>query len=490
MLLLGIDLGTSSVKVSVVDAKTQHCVATIQYPESEAEIISVKPGWAEQSPEIWWQYTICAILKLNSTKKYPPKNISAIGIAYQMHGLVLVDKQQKILRHSIIWCDNRSVKIGEEAFNNIGQETCSTILLNSPGNFTASKLAWVKINEPKIYNQIDKMLLPGDFISMKLTGEISTTSSALSECIMWDFKKDELSKDVTNYFGFDKNIIPELKPVFSSHGNLLSTVAKQLELKANIPVTYKAGDQLNNALSLNALSPGDVVASAGTSGVIYAVSDKLVTDKFSRINSFAHVNHKYDKKRIGVLLCINGAGIMNSWIKKLSAAGKTYNQINTLASKVKPGCDGLMVLPFGNGAERMLYNKNIGAHIYNINLNIHTNAHIYRATQEGIAFSFRYGLEIMKENKIKIDTIRAYKANLFKSDVFIESFVNATGIPLELFATDGSAGAAIGAGIGDGIYTLNSAFANIKFIDKLKPKKIHLYNSLYNSWKDALENYI
>ncbi len=488
MLLLGIDIGTSFIKVSVVDADTQKSVASSQYPDTENPITSIQSGWAEQSPERWWEHAVQAIKKLIATNKFDPKKIAAIGISYQMHGLVIVDKNQKILRDAIIWCDSRAVEIGENAFNKIGEETCSSCLLNSPGNFTASKLAWVKQNEPEIYKQIDKIMLPGDFISMKLTGEITTTSSALSEGIFWDFKKDQISEDVMNAFGFDNSLIPNVQELFSSHGKVSAEVAQQLGIPENIPVTYKAGDQPNNALSLNVLEPGEVAANAGTSGVIYAVTDKLFSDKFSRVNSFVHVNHTSGEKRIGVLLCINGAAIMYSWAKKVCGENLSYKEMDLLAATIKPGSDGLFVLPFGNGAERMLQNKMIDAHLENIDLNKHTKAHIFRAVLEGIAFAFRYGLDIMRENDLYPTIIRAGKANLFLSDVFIQSFVNATGVAVELYENDGSAGAAIGAGIGAGIYKTNGdAYTNFKPLQKFEPTNVELYDKLYKEWKKLME---
>jgi xylulokinase len=439
---------------------------------------------------MWWEHTIQAIKNLTATNKFNPNNIAAIGISYQMHGLVIVDKNQKVLRDAIIWCDSRAVGIGENASNKIGAEICSSCLLNSPGNFTASKLAWVKDNEPGIYKQIDKIMLPGDFIAMKLTGEITTTSSALSEGIFWDFKKDNISEDVMNAFGFDNALIPTVRELFSSHGKVLSRVAQQLGIPENIPVTYKAGDQPNNALSLNVLEPGEVAANAGTSGVIYAVTDKLFADKFSRVNSFIHVNHTTDKKRIGVLLCINGAAIMYSWAKKVCGENLSYKQMDELAATIKPGSDGLFVLPFGNGAERMLQNKMIDAHLENINLNKHTKAHIFRAVQEGIAFAFRYGLDIMRENDLHPTIIRVGKANLFLSDVFIQSFVNATGVAVELYANDGSVGAALGAGIGVGIYsTHKEAFQNLKSLQRFEPTETEVYEKLYQQWKELLKNF-
>jgi xylulokinase len=379
------------------------------------------------------------------------------------------------------------VEIGDKAFHAIGEEKCLSHLLNSPGNFTASKLKWVKDNEPSIYNQIDKILLPGDFIAMKLTGTTTTSISALSEGIFWDFKENKLSSDVMNYYGFDADFIPTINEVFSVHGTVTKEVADALSLSANIPVAYKAGDQPNNALSLNVLQPGEVAATAGTSGVIYGVSDSLSYDPQSRVNSFAHVNHTANQNRIGVLLCINGTGILNRWVKNMAGTDLSYQDINNVASQINPGSDGLMVLPFGNGAERMLNNKTIAAHIQQIDLNKHGNAHLFRAAQEGIAFAFRYGLDIMRSNQLQPSVIRAGKANMFLSKVFTETFVNTTGVSVELYNGDGSVGAAIGAGIGAKVYNdPKEAFQNFKALETVHPTNTALYDELYQQWKQIL----
>jgi xylulokinase len=491
MLLLGIDVGTSSIKVSVVDADTQTCIASAQYPETETGITSLQPGWAEQSPEMWWLHVQEAILKAHATKKYNPEEIGAIGIAYQMHGLVLIDKEQRVLRDSIIWCDSRSVEIGHAAFHAIGEEKCLSHLLNSPGNFTASKLAWVKANEPGVYEKIHQVLLPGDFIAMKLSGETTTTISALSEGIFWDFTNNELSKDVFGHYGFETSIVPEIKKVFTTHGQVKEEVANTLSLKKGIPVTYKSGDQPNNALSLNVLQPGEIAATAGTSGVIYSVSDTLAYDKQSRVNTFAHVNHTKENKRLGILLCINGTGIMNSWIKNITGGHLNYPQMNDAAKQINAGSDGLFVLPFGNGAERVLNNQTVHAHLHNIDLNKHSSSHLFRATQEGIAFSFRYGLDIMRENGLTPSVIRAGKANLFLSDVFADAFVNTTQVPVELYQCDGSVGAAIGAGIGAGIYSNEKeAFTNMKPLQLIEPTNASRYDELYLEWKTILNKHL
>ena len=496
MYLLGIDIGTSFIKVSLVEASTQQCIVTVSYPDTENAIISHQNGWAEQSPLMWWEQVQAGIVKLHQAAKlarpsYNANDIAAIGIAYQMHGLVLVDKNKKALRDSIIWCDSRAVSYGEKAFDTIGHEKCLSHLLNSPGNFTAAKLAWVKENEPAVYSQIHTIMLPGDFIAMMLTGEITTSIAALSEGIFWDFKNSSISKEVLDYFGFDASIFPAVQEVFSNHGELSSTVATALGLKAGIPITYKAGDQPNNALSLNVVQPGEVAATAGTSGVIYGVGDSLSYDMQSRVNSFAHVNHTAAEHRIGMLLCINGTGILNSWVKKYIGANINYNTMNEMAATIAAGSDGLSILPFGNGAERIFNNKIIGAQMLGLDLNKHSAAHIYKAAQEGIAFAFRYGLDIMRENKLEPSVIKAGQANLFLSPVFTHAFVNATGVPVALYNVEGSVGAALGAGIGAGIYKeLKDAFADTKSIQRIEPTETKLYNALYENWKDKLVKFI
>lgn len=489
MYFLGLDIGTSSIKASVVDANTQQVIASTSFPEVEVEISSLHDGWAEQDPELWWKNTQGAILKLNATKLYNPKEIAAIGISYQMHGLVMVDKQKEVLRPSIIWCDSRAVEIGEKAFDAIGENYCLPCLLNSPGNFTASKLAWVKENEPEVFEKCHKIMLPGDFIAMKLTNEITTTFTGLSEGVFWDFKENKLSEKVLDYFGFTTAIFPEIQSSFSNHGGLSLEIAENLGLTPNTPVTYKAGDQPNNALSLDVLEPGEIAATAGTSGVIYAVSDQVSYDAKSRINSFAHVNHlANDQNRIGILLCINGTGILNRWVKDNFGANLSYNEMNKLAAEVAIGSNGVVVLPFGNGAERIFENKILGSHIGNLNFNKHSRNHIFRAAQEGIACSFKYGFDIMQANGLEPKVIKAGNANMFLSDIFKQTLSNITNIPIELYDTDGAKGAALGAGYGIGYYkTLSETFNNLTKIEVIEPVAIEQNQEMYKIWLRYLQ---
>jgi Sugar (pentulose and hexulose) kinases len=490
MLLLGIDIGTSSIKVSVVDANTKACIVSAQYPENqENTILSVIPGWAEQSPDMWWEQTKLAIRKLTSHGTFKSQDITAIGVAYQMHGLVVVDENGDALRNSIIWCDSRAVEIGETAFERIGQQHALEHLLNSPGNFTASKWAWVKANEPDVYRQAHQIMLPGDYIALKLTGTATTSISALSEGVFWDFRTNSLSTDVMQYFGFDQTIFPEIRPLFSEHGTLRKDIAQQLGLQPGIPVSYKAGDQPNNALSLNVLQPGEVAATAGTSGVIYAVSDELVYDRASRINTFAHVNYTVEKPRTGVLLCINGTGILNRWVKDHFGHGVDYRQMNTIGKAVSPGSNGLKILPFGNGAERILHNKILGARFIDLDFNAHGRSHVFRASQEGIAYAFRYGLDIIRENGMNPSIIRAGQANLFLSELFAEIFVDITRVPVELYENDGSVGAALGAGIGSGAFNSpQEAFSQLKALKTIEPQTSDYYEDLYQEWKQLLDD--
>jgi xylulokinase len=489
MLLLGIDLGSSSVKASVIDGESGKCLISAFYPKDEMRIIAEKPGWAEQDTEIWWSNLKAAIAQCTVKLGNRKNDIGAIGISYQMHGLVTIDINNRVLRPSIIWCDSRAVDYGVQAFNSLGKDFCLSHLLNSPGNFTASKLAWVKENEPVLFSKIHRIMLPGDFIALRLTGEISTSFTGLSEGIFWDFEKNSVSEELMNYFGFDTGILPEAYSSFSIQGTLLRSVSSELGLPEGIPVSYRAGDQPNNALSLNVLNPGEVAATAGTSGVIYGVTDKKKFDPLSRVNTFVHVNHNKTNTRLGVLLCINGTGILNSWLRRYAGANLSYKEMDSVAEKIAPGSEGLIILPFGNGAERMLGNKDTGAQIAGLNFNTHTNAHMFRAAQEGIAFSFRFGLDIMKETGIDPKVIRAGEANMFLSKVFRESLSTITGTAIHLYNTDGSIGAARGAGIGCGYYkSEKDAFDGLAELGITEPESSEMsrIEEAYLKWKNIL----
>ena len=488
--LLGYDIGTSSVKAAIVDAETGQTIASAQYPDAEAPIMSKQAGWAEQEPEMWWEELKKATERVEQKANGALADVKAIGISYQMHGLVCVDKEGTPLRPSIIWCDGRAVPYGNAAFEAIGKEQCLSHMLNSPGNFTAAKLAWVKENEPELFANIHKIMLPGDYIAMKLSGgDIKTTISGLSEGMFWDFKNNEVSKDIMNYFGFDDSLIAEIVPTFSVQSTVCETVAKELGIPMGTPIAYRGGDQPNNALSLNVMKPGEIAATGGTSGVVYGVLGDVNYDPLSRVNTFAHVNHNQPDTRLGVLLCINGTGILNAWVKRTVAPeGISYGEMNDLAESVPVGAEGLSVIPFGNGAERVLQNENPGASLHGINFNIHTKAHIIRAAQEGIAFSFAYGMEIMKNMGMEITTIKAGHANLFLSPLFRRTLAAVTGASIQLYETDGSVGAAYGAGIGAGIYSdSDDAFKTLKHIATECPvENAEEYLVAYNRWKTAL----
>jgi xylulokinase len=491
MYLLGFDVGSSSVKACLVEAESGKIVAQDFFPKVEMQIIAEKPGWAEQNPESWWANLKLANESVMKQSGVAAEEIKAIGISWQMHGLVLVGKNKQVLRPSIIWCDSRAVPYGEKAFQAIGKEACLPHLLNSPGNFTAAKLAWVKENEPHIYAQIDKIMLPGDYIAMKLTDTVSVTVEGLSEGIFWDFKENKLSDAVLDYFGFDRSFIPEITPGFGVQGLVSAATAKELGLKEGTPVCYRAGDQPNNALSLNVFNPGEIASTAGTSGVVYGVLDQVNYDPLSRVNTFAHVNHSAEQTRLGVLLCINGTGILNSWIKKnIVPQGLSYNDMNVLASQSPVGSKGLTIIPFGNGAERILENRETGCSIHGINFNIHSQQDIIRAAQEGIVFSFQYGMEIMKGMGMDISLIRAGNANMFLSPLFRQTLANISGATIELFDTDGAAGAAKGAGIGAGIYASNKeAFATLEKLAVIEPEtaaKQGECSEAYLRWKHYL----
>lgn len=484
--LLGFDVGSSSVKASLTDVDNGEIVASAFFPEHEAPIMAVKAGWAEQDPNMWWENAKRSLQKIMAETGAKGEDILAIGISYQMHGLVCVDKQQQVLRPSIIWCDSRAVPYGEDAFHNIGEDTCLSKLLNSPGNFTASKLAWVKENEPEIYDKIDKIMLPGDYIAMKLSGEVKTTISGLSEGMMWDFAAKKPAKFLLDYFGFSEDILPEIAPTFSVQSYVSKAAADELGLKEGTPISYRAGDQPNNAVSLNVFNPGEIASTAGTSGVVYGVLGDVNYDPKSRVNTFAHANYTTDLDRLGVLLCINGTGILNAWVHRNITPDISYADMNDLASQVAIGSEGVKIIPFGNGAERVLENQEVGCSIRGLNFNKHNRAHIVRASQEGIVFSFCYGMEIMQEMGMDIKKIHAGKANMFLSPIFRDTLAGVSGATIELYETDGSAGAAKGAGIGAGIYKdHDEAFSTLKKLEVIEPDESNraAYLEAYAEWK-------
>lgn len=487
--LLGFDVGSSSVKASLVDAETGQMAATAFFPEKEAPIKAVKAGWAEQDPEMWWMNAKLSLKKIMADAGATGEDIKAIGISYQMHGLVCVDKNHNALRDSIIWCDSRAVPYGDKAFNDLGSEKCLSHLLNSPGNFTAAKLAWVKENEPEVFDKIYKVMLPGDYIAMKLSGEINTTISGLSEGMMWDFKEKRPAKFLFDYFGFSEDVIDPIVPTFAVQSEVSAAAAAETGLKEGTPISYRAGDQPNNALSLNVFNPGEIASTAGTSGVVYGVLGEVNYDSKSRVNTFAHVNYTTELDRLGVLLCINGTGILNAWVHRNITPDLSYAEMNDLAAQAPIGADGVTISPFGNGAERVLENREVGCQIKGVNFNKHNRAHIVRAAQEGIVFSFCYGMEIMRQMGMDIKKIHAGKANMFLSPLFRDTLASTSGATIELLETDGSVGAAKGAGIGCGMYKDNvEAFSTLKKIAVIEPDntKAQQYKDAYEKWKAEL----
>jgi len=487
--LLGYDIGSSSIKASLLDIDTGRCVAAATTPTTEMGMEVPQAGWAEQRPERWWQEIINATQKLQATYGFDATLLAAIGITYQMHGLVLVDKDGHVLRPAIIWCDSRAVDLGNQAFRDLGEEFCLDNFLNSPGNFTASKLKWVRENEPDVYAQIHKIQLPGDYIAFKLTGELQTTVSGLSEGVFWNFKKQAVAQELLDYYGISAELLPEVVDTFAVQGRLTAEAAQTLGLAAGTPISYRAGDQPNNAFSLNVLNAGEVAATAGTSGVVYGINETLSADPRSRVNSFVHVNSTLERPKNGVLMCLNGTGILNSWLRRL-VGDLPYEQLNQLAAQAPVGAAGLSFLPFGNGAERILENRPSAASLHGVQFNVHGREHVIRAAQEGIVYALNYGMDIMRSSGVQVQRVRAGHANMFLSPVFREAFVNAGNLTLELYNTDAAQGAARGAGIGAGIYASPAeAFGGLELISTTEPTSLlrEQYQAAYSDWLALLD---
>ena len=488
MYYLGVDVGSSSVKIALVEKSTGKSMGVVQEPSEEMGMHSIKKGWAEQDPDDWWNYVCKGINRIKKDHEISGKDIVGVGIAYQMHGLVLIDSNGNSLRKAIIWCDSRAVEIGNRAYEAIGKENCDTKLLNAPGNFTASKLAWVKENEPERYRKVLKFMLPGDYIAFRFSNKVNTTIPGLSEGIFWDFTTDGISDLVLNHYGFEADKIPEVVDTFCIQCRVSEDGAEQSGLEAGTPILYRAGDQPNNALALNVFKPGEVAASAGTSGVVYAITNSLSVKEASRLNNFAHVNYQVGKeKNIGKLLCINGAGIQYRWLlNNLSVS--SYEEMNRLAAEVEVGSDGVCVIPFGNGAERMLNNSDVGTHFLNLNLNIHSKSHLCRAALEGIAFSFMYGMEIMQGDGVDLKVLRAGNDNLFRSEIFATTIANLMDKKIEIYDTTGAIGAARACAITElGHKTFSDYLVHDHLKTFIPAQHKDQYQKAYANWKKELE---
>jgi xylulokinase len=488
MIAIGFDIGSSFVKAALVEVETGKPIARARVPEVEIPMEAQQLGWAEQHPNLWWQYLCEATQKLLTETDINAEQISSIGISYQMHGLVLVDRDLNPLRKSIIWCDSRATSYGEKAFEKLGKGYCKDHLLNSPGNFTASKLAWVIENEPELYQKAYKLMLPGDFLAAKLSGIPQTTITGLSEGIFWDFKNDQASQALFDHYQIDQSLVPEVVDNFTVQATVSNAGAQATGLKEGTPITYRAGDQPNNAYTLGARKAGDVVATGGTSGVVYALTDQLSGNELTKVNTFAHVNYQPQQKMFGKLLNLNGAGIQYRWLHQLMGE-VGYEKLNEMAQQAPIGSNGLQVFPFGNGAERMLDNKVVNGHISNINFNIHDNNHMVRATLEGIAFAMIYGIEILKNDGVDIENLKVGNDNLFLSDVFSKTIADTLGISIQMLEATGAEGAAK-ASISNPHQTQNNDNINITKTIKPNPKLQVESIASFEKWKTQLLNNI
>ncbi|WP_339655368.1 FGGY-family carbohydrate kinase, partial [uncultured Salegentibacter sp.] len=347
---------------------------------------------------------------------------------------------------------------------------------------------------PENFKKASIMMLPGDYIAAKLSETPQISTSGLSEAALWDFSKGKLATEVLDKMGLSEDFIPEIVPSFGDQATVSSAIANELGLDPDTKINYRAGDQPNNAFSLNALKPGDIATTAGTSAVMYAVSAENTFDPESRVNTFLHVNNTEKAKHNGVLLCINGSGILYQWLRKIISVGREelipYEKLNEEAAKVEPGSKGLRFYPFGNGVERIFSNKEVNSGIENLNYNIHQPAHLIRSACEGIVFAMNYGFEVMQSIGVEGKVVRAGKDNLFLSPVFREIFVNTTQTTLELYNTSGAEGAARGAAVGYGFYKeFDDAFTSLKCLERMEPdpKLSKQYQEIYQEWKQNIK---
>ena len=316
---------------------------------------------------------------------------------------------------------------------------------------------------------------------------MTTTKTGLSEGMLWDYKNNSVADFLLKYYEIDSSLIPKIVPTFGFQCKLNKKGSSECGLLEDIPIYYRAGDQPNNALSLNVLNPGEIAATAGTSGVVFAVTDNVKTNESERINNFLHVNIN-NSISLGKLLCINGAGIQYAKLKN-ELNINSYDEMNKLSSVVEVGSKQLTYLPFGNGSERMLNNINVGSKMLNFDINIHKKEHVIRATLEGIAFAFVYGMQILINDGVKPKVIRAGNDNLFKSKVFGETISTLINTDIEIYETTGAFGAARAVDLRNRDFNKfeNNIIEN-DFLRTFSPQpNLNDYKNAYNLWVEKLE---
>lgn len=497
--LLGIDIGTSGTKTVLFNEMGDTIASAIgEYPLYQPHI-----GWAEQEPEDWWQATVDTIKQVLDTSGVNPADIKGIGLSGQMHGMVLLNKEGNVLRSSIIWCDQRTQEECHKITEIIGKERLIEITANPAlTGFTASKVMWVKNHQPDIFEKIYKILLPKDYIRYKLTGEFATEVSDASGMQFLDVPKRTWSGEILNKLGLDYKWMPAVYESQEVSGKVTKKVAQLTGLAPGTPVVGGGGDQAAGAVGNGIVKPGVISSTIGTSGVVFAHMDEVNIDPRGRVHTFCHaVPNTWH-----VMGVTQGAGLSLQWMRNNFGAAERelaefldidpYELMTKEAQKAAPGCEGLIYLPYLMGERTPHLDPYAKGVFFGLSAK-HGRNEMIRTVMEGVAYSLRDCLEIIKGMGVSVSEVRASggggKSSLWRqmqADIFNNPITT-------INSSEGPAlGAALLAGVGTEVYNSvpEACEAAIKTISVQQPieanvnvydKYYEVYKELYHALKDS-----
>lgn len=453
--LIGIDIGTSGTKTVLFDTRMKVvCDATYSYP-----LYQVKNGWAEQNPQDWADASIKGLKSVLEQSKINNNDIAGIGLSGQMHGLVMLDKDKKVLRKSIIWCDQRTSKEAKEITDKVGKEKLISITANpSMTGFTLAKLLWVKNNEPQVYNKCKHILLPKDYVRYILTDSLATEVSDAGGMQLMDIKNRCWSDEILKTFDISDQMLPKLYESHEISGYINYNTAAITGLKEGTAVVGGAGDQAASAIGNGVVREGTVSQTLGSSGVIFACTDKPLIDPMGRVHTLCHAI----PNMWHIMSVTQGCGLSLKWFKdnfcgeEVEIAEKTngdvYDVLFEKANKLPVGSENLIFLPYLMGERSPHMDENARGVFFGLS-NIHTKSHLFRSVAEGVTFSQRECFEIIASLGITPSEIRVGGGGS-KSKVWLQMLADNMNVKVETLNTKetGAMGVAILAGVGTGIY--------------------------------------
>ena len=450
MYYIGIDLGTSAVKLLLVDEKgTIAGSVTKEYPLSFPQ-----PGWSEQNPLDWWNAVVAGVNEL--LRPIDASEVKAIGCGGQMHGLVALDKNDDVIRPAILWNDGRTDKEVDYLNNEIGKSVLSARTANIAfAGFTAPKLLWMQNNEPENFARIQKIMLPKDYINYRLTGVHSCDYSDASGMLLLDVAHKTWSKEMLELCGVTEAQMPQLFESYDVTGTLLPEAAKALGLSESVKVVAGAGDNAAAAVGTGTVKDGSCNISLGTSGTIFIASDKFGVDPFNALHSFAHANGRYH-----LMGCILSAASCNKWFCDEILKTKDYAGEQVSITDDKLGSNRVYFLPYLMGERSPINDTNARGTFTGLSMDS-TRADMLQAVLEGVAFAVRDCFEVAKALDIPIESSRLCGGGA-KSPLWRKIVANVLNIRLEIpQAEEGPGfGGAMLAMVGDGAYASVEACAD------------------------------